>query len=90
MITETATRPTVYAYGVKPLYGSQNGEHFQERDDGKILLYEPYGFLHYWIDQRLQYGECVKQTGEIPDCLWVTHSHFKVELHGPNNYTVSS
>lgn len=83
-------RPTVYAYGVKPLYGGPNGEHFLELPDGKILLWKPHAFLHYWIDEGLNYHECVKETGEMPGCLWVTQSKFKVELHGPNNYTVKS
>jgi hypothetical protein len=85
-----SVRPTVYAYGVKPLYGGPNGEHFQELPDGKILLWKPHAFLHYWIDEGLNYHECVNEIGEMPGCLWVTRGKFKVELYGPNNYTVKS
>lgn len=80
-------RPEVYAYGVKPIYGGPGGKHFQELESGEALIWEAHAFLHYWIDERLNYHECVKETGKIPECLWVT-GKFKVELNGPNNYTI--
>ena len=85
-----AMNTAIYAYGVQPLYGSPNEKHFYELFDGTILLWKPHSFLHYWIDDRLVYHDCIKETGDIPQCLWVTHSKFKVELHGPNNYTIKS
>ena len=80
----------VYVYGVKPLYGGPTGAHFHEPQPGIIMLWEPHSFLHYWIDDRLRYHECVKATGEMPECRWVTQSKFKVELSGPGCYSIKS
>lgn len=79
---------TVYAYGVKPLYGGPNGEHFQQMDVGTIMLWKPYAFLHYWIDQELQYHEEEKQDAEMPQMGWI-NGQFKVDLRGPRDYTIS-
>jgi hypothetical protein len=82
-------RVNVYAYGIKPLYGGPDGKRFQQFDDGIIATWKPYAFLHYWIDDKLQYHEEEKLTGEEPKLSW-TRSKFHVELRGPSDYTISS
>lgn len=79
----------VYAYGVKPLYGGPDGEHFQELPDGLIVLWQPYAFLHYWIDDSLAYHECSTDSSAMLEIQWVNDSRRKVELRGPNDYTVT-
>jgi len=79
----------VYAYGVKALYGSKDGKHFEELFDGSILIFNAYSYIHYWIDDKLQYHECIKDFGDIPDCGWIQNNHLKVELFEPRDYKIS-
>lgn len=81
---------SVYAYGIQPIYGGPQGRHYQWRDDGGIILWEPYAYHHYWIDENLQYGERTRDTSAMPQCLLVTSTTFEVELRGPRDYIIKS
>ncbi len=82
------TPVSCYAYGIKSLYGSANGEPFTLMDDGTIQLFKPYGYLHYFVDVDLQYQESVKDTPTVPEIQWIG-GRVTVVLLGPHNYTIS-
>ena len=103
MITEPAEPAekilVVYAYAVKPVHFGPGGVEFKdfgevERDetgafkDNRYRVFYQTEYLHYWVDDKLKYGEEVRPTAEVPRLNFVSGG-YKVHLHGPKNYTIS-
>ena len=78
---------SVFAYGVVP---TNPPETFANHRGNMETHYHDTEYLHFWIDDALQYGEEVRKSAAIPAGLtWVTRTGVKVELHGPGMYTIT-
>jgi len=100
MIAEPAENIlVVYAYGVKSIHYGPGGcssdiIHGRELDETgawrnyKCLVTYQTEYLHYWVDDKLQYGEELRPTAEVPRLNFVSGG-YKVDLRGPSDYIIS-
>lgn len=47
-------------------------------------------FIHYWVDDKMQYGEMITDKPQIPDITFATSGAYRIELKSPGNYTITT
>jgi hypothetical protein len=76
----------VFAYGVRLVNPPKTFENCRGNTETHYYDSE---YLHYWIDEQLQFGCEVKATGKIPAGLgWVVRAGVEVDLRGPDDYVI--
>ncbi len=79
----------VYAYGVLNLNPPEHVILPWKSKPEYTKVFEPV-FMHYWIDEHLQYHQEKRPTASWPDLVFVESRTVRVELRGPEDYTIYS
>lgn len=78
-----------YAYSIMPIYPNPGGRPHEMLDDGTVIQFTCSSYLHYWVDENLQYHQKISARGVFPKIEWPAGSHITVTLVRPGEYTVN-
>ena len=77
----------VFAYGVVPTNPPETYENCLGNTETK---WSATRYLHYWIDENLQYQAEVRDTPLIPEGIcWLSRSGISIDLRGPMDYVIT-